>query len=107
MAAPVAYGLVCGVLERHVSRAHRSHLSAQHPHALHVGVLAFDVQCSLIDHARHVHQCADRRRGHTVLSGSRLGDDAPLAHLLRQEYLADGVVYLVGTRVVEILALEI
>jgi len=42
-----------------------------------------------------------------VLAGAGLGDDPPLAHPLRQEYLAKGVVELVRSGVVEILALEV
>ena len=43
---------------------------------------------------------------HTVLTGSCLGNDARLAHLPGQKYLAYGVVYLVRTGVVEVFALE-
>ena len=42
-----------------------------------------------------------------MLSGTRLGDDAFLTHLLCQEYLTDGVVNFVSTGVVQIFALQI
>lgn len=43
----------------------------------------------------------------TMLAGARLGDDASLAHLLRQKNLTNGVVDLVGTSVVQVLTLQI
>lgn len=42
-----------------------------------------------------------------MLSGTRLSDDTGLAHLARHENLSHGVVDLMGTRVVEVLTLEI
>ena len=54
-----------------------------------------------------MHQGAYRGRGHAVLSGARLGDDARAAHAAGQEYLAYGVVYLVCTGVVQVFALQI
>ena len=42
-----------------------------------------------------------------MLTGPGLGDDAPLSHTLGQERLAEAVINLVRTRVVEVLALEI
>ena len=42
-----------------------------------------------------------------MLTGSRLGDDTRLAHLLRQQDLSDGVVDFVGTRMVQVLALQV
>ncbi len=45
-------------------------------------------------------------RGHAVLAGAGLGDDAPLAHAPRQQHLAERVVDLVRAGVAEVLALE-
>ena len=42
-----------------------------------------------------------------MLAGAGLGDDAPLAHALGEQDLADGVVHLVRAGVVQILALEV
>ena len=42
-----------------------------------------------------------------MLSGARLGNDAPLAHAPGQQHLADGVVYLVCAGVVQVLALQV
>ena len=46
-------------------------------------------------------------RGHAVLPRARLRDDALLAHALAQQGLAQGVVDLVGPRVVQVLALQV
>ena len=42
-----------------------------------------------------------------MLSGTRLRDDARLTHLLGQQDLSDGVVDLVGTRVIQVLTLQV
>ena len=107
MTAPVAYGLVGGILQGPVACTDGAHLGSQHLHPLYVHMLALHVEGSLIDHAGHVHQGADRGCGHPMLACSRLGDDALLAHLLGQQYLSDGVVDLVGTRVVQVLTLQV
>ena len=84
VAAPVADGLRAGVRERHVARADGMHLGTQHLHAFHVGVLALHIGGTHEDLALHIHQCANRGRSHSVLSGSSLGDDAGLPHSLCQ-----------------------
>ena len=45
--------------------------------------------------------------GNAVLSGAGLGDDAGLAHGLRQQCLADRIIYFVGAGVVQIFTLQI
>lgn len=95
------------VLQGHVARGHGHDRRAQHLHLPDVGLLALDIGLPHVDHARHVHQRADRRRGHTVLPGPRLGDDARLAHPPGDQDLPDGVVDLVGAGVVEVLAFEV
>ena len=107
MAAPVADGLTAGIAQRHVTCAYGVHLCAQHLHALHVCVLTLHIGSSHEYLALHVHQCTDRRRCHTVLSSTRLRDDARLAHFLGKQNLSDGVVDLVGTCVVQVLTLQV
>ena len=46
------------------------------------------------------------RRGHTAPTRSRLRDDPPLAHALREKHLAERVVDLVGAGVEQVLALH-
>ena len=80
MATPVANGLVAGVFERLVAALYRYHLGSEQAHLLHVRPLTGHVGGAHIDHAGHLHQGADRRRGHAVLTGSRLGHNAGFAH---------------------------
>ena len=107
VAAPVAYGLRASVGERHIASAYGVHLGAEHAHALYVGVLALYVGGAHEHLALQAHEGAHRSRCHAVLSGARLGNNARLAHALGHQYLAYGVVYLVGSRVVEVLAFEV
>ena len=60
-------------------------------------------------HVHHAFEAKARRnggRGHAVLAGAGLGDDARLAHAPGEQRLADGVVDLVRAGVVQVLALE-
>ena len=68
--------------------------------SLHVGLAHEDLTV-------HAEERADRGCCHTVLTGAGLSDDACLAHLTGEEYLSDGVVDLVRSRMVKVLALEI
>ena len=107
MAAPVADGCAAGITQRHVSRSHRMHFCTQHLHTLYIRVLAFHIGSSHEHLTVHAHQSTDRSRSHSVLSGSRLAGNAGLAHLLCQQDLSDGVVDLVGTRVVQVFTFQI
>ena len=86
---------------------HGNDLGAEEPHAEDVERLALDV------HGPHVHlavQSEERGgggRGHAVLAGTGLGDDALLAHALGEERLAQDIVDLVGAGVAEVFSLEI
>ena len=103
--APVAYGLRAGIAQCHIACANGMHLGTQHLHPLNIGVLTLHVCCSHEYFTLHVHQRTHRSCCHTVLSGSRLSNDASLAHTFRQEDLTDGVVNLVSSRVVQVLTL--
>ena len=105
--APVAYGLVGGILEGHVARGDGADIGSEHTHALDIDPLPLDVGASHVYHALHIHQRAHGGCGYAVLSGARLGDDAPLAHAAGDEDLAYCVVYLVCARMVQVLALEV
>ena len=70
-------------------------------------MLTLHVERTLIHRARHIHECTGGGGGHTVLSGSSFGNDALLAHLLGKENLTERIVDFVGTRVVEVFALQI
>ena len=107
MTAPIADGSAAGIAQRHVSRSHRMHFCTQHLHTLYIRVLAFHIGSSHEHLTVHAHQSTDRSCGHTMLPCSRLAGDTRLAHLLCQQNLSHGVVDLVGTRVVQILTLQI
>ena len=82
-------------------------LRSEHLHTLDIGVLSLDIGLSHEYLALHVHQCAHSSRGNAMLPCSRLGDDSCLAHLLCHEYLADGIVYLMCSGMIEILTFKI
>ena len=83
------------------------HLGTQHLHTLHVGMLALHIGGTHEHLALHVHQGTDCGCGHTMLSGTCLSDNTRLSHLLGQQNLTDGIIDLVGTRVVQVLTLQI
>ena len=107
VAHPVAHRLVERILEGPGAGHHRDHLGAQELHAEHVGRLAFDVLRAHVDDALQAEPRGDGRRRHAVLAGPGLGDDAGLAHALREQCLAHGVVHLVRPGMVQVFPLEV
>ena len=73
----------------------------------HVERLASDVLLTHVDDALLSEHGADGGSGDAVLSGAGLGDDAVLAHPLRQQTLSERVVDLVRAGVGEVLALDV
>jgi hypothetical protein len=84
----------------------RHHGRAEQLHAVDVDLLPLDVGGAHVHHAFQAQPRGHGGRGHAVLAGAGLGDDALLAHARGQQRLADGVVDLVRAGVVEVLALE-
>ena len=107
MTTPVAYGFVGGIFQRHVSRCYRNDCRSEHFHLFHIDVLAFHICFPHIDDAFHIHQCTDGSCCHAMLSGSRLGNDTCFSHAARQKYLPDGVVYFMGSRMIEVLSFQV
>ena len=103
---PVPQRLVDRVLEGPAPAVHRSHLGTEQLHAEHVELLAVGVHLAHVDDALHAEEGRGGGRGHTVLAGAGLGDQAVLAHPPGQQSLADHVVDLVRTGVGQVLALE-
>jgi hypothetical protein len=103
---PVAHGLVHGVLEGRGTGGDRHHRGAQEFHAVDIQGLALHVLGAHEHVALEAQAGGDGGAGHAVLPGAGLGDHPRLAHVLREERLADGVVHLVGAGVVQVLALE-
>ena len=104
---PVAQRLVHRVLQRLRAGLDRHHLGAERLHAQHVRLLPRDVDRAHVDDAFEPELRAHGGGGDAVHAGAGLGDDARLAHALRQHDLAEHVVHLVRAGVVEVLALEI
>ena len=103
---PIAQRFVDGVLQRPAPRLHRTHLSTEQLHAEHVQALSLDIDSTHVDEALEAEQCGRRGGGNTVLTGSRLGDEAALAHTLGQQCLAHDVVELVRSGMGQVLAFE-
>ncbi len=103
---PVAQRLVHRVFQSAGAGGDRDHLGAEQLHAEDVGLLTVDVGGAHVHHALHAEARGHGGGGHAVHAGAGLGDDAPLAHALGQEDLADAVVDLVRAGVVEVLTLE-
>ena len=82
-------------------------LRSEEPHPLHVRALAAHVLGAHVDDTVEAEEGAGRRRRDPVLAGPGLGDYPALAHPLRQQRLADGVVDLVGAGVSEVLAFQV
>lgn len=103
---PVAVRVVDRVLQGARTGGHRDDLCTEQPHARDVERLALGVDLAHVDRALEFEERRGGGGGDSVLPGTGLGDDAGLAQALRQQRLPQNVVDLVGTRVVEVLALE-
>ena len=80
---------------------------AEEPHPLDVGRLPAHVLGAHVHDALEPEPCARGRGRDAVLARAGLGDDPSLAEPAREDDLAEGVVDLVGARVVQVLALEV
>ena len=107
MTTPVANGLATSIAQRHITGTYRMYLSAQHLHTFHIGMLALHIGGPHKDFTFHIHQGAHGGRSHAMLSGSGLGDDACLAHLLGHQNLTHGIIDLMSTRMVQVFTLQI
>ena len=103
---PVAHRFVDRIPQRPRAAAHGSHFRAQQLHAEHVGGLATNIFLAHVDDAVEAEMGTGRRRGDAMLTGPRLGDHAFLAHPQSEQRLAERVVDLMGTGVIQVFALE-
>ena len=103
---PVAHCLVQCILERAGTGGHAAHLGAQQFHPEHVDGLAVNVGLAHVHHALLVQAGCHGGRSHAMLAGAGLGNHPFLAHVVRQQTLAHGVVDLVRAGVVQVFALE-
>ena len=104
---PVAQRLVHRILQRGGAGGDGDDLGAQQLHAEDVGLLPLDIGGAHEDGAGQVEQRAGGGRGHAMLAGAGLGDDALLAHALGEQDLPQHGVDLVRAGVVQLIALEI
>ena len=104
---PVAQRLVDRVLERPAAAFDRHHLGAHQLHPEDVELLPLDVLGAHVDDRLEAEQRADDRGRDAVLAGARLGDQAGLAHALREQPLPQHLVGLVRAAVEQVLALQI
>ena len=104
---PVAKRLVERVLQGARAAFDRPHLGAQQAHAEDVGRLPVDIDGPHIDRAGQVEPRADSRRRHAMLPRSGFRDDPGLAHPPGEKDLAEAIVDLVRTGVVQLVALEV
>ena len=103
---PVAQRLVDRILEGAGPALHRHHLGAQQAHAEDVGLLALHVAPAHVDAGAQAEEGPGHGRGHAVLPGPGLGDEAGLAGPPGQQGLGQDLVGLVGAAVHQVLALQ-
>jgi len=106
-AGPFAHGLTGRVLERGRSGGHLVYGSAEQLHAIDIQGLALHVLGAHENGAFEAEKRGGGRGGDTVLAGSRFGDQALLAHAPGQKDLAEHIVDLMSTGMIEILTLEV
>ena len=101
---PIAHRLVERVFERARAAFDRAHFGPQQFHPPDIRRLADDIRRAHIHHARQPGARRHRRRRDAVLAGAGFGDDAPLAHPLREQNLPGGVVDFVRAGVIQVFA---
>mmetsp|Transcript_18721 Transcript_18721/g.32509 ORF Transcript_18721/g.32509 Transcript_18721/m.32509 type:complete len:366 (-) Transcript_18721:76-1173(-) len=107
VAHPVTNGFGQGIGQRRGTRGDRSHLSTHEPHTEHIELLSLHILGTHVHNALHAESRAHGGGGHAVLSRAGLGNNAGLAHTPCEQNLGEGVVDLVSTSMVQILALQI
>ena len=94
------------VLERGGTACHGHQVTAQDLHLGDVRVFLLDIHLTHVDLTGDTDQGAGRRQRHTMLPGPGLGQHLLLPHVLGQQCLADTMIDLVRTGMVEILAFQ-
>src|SRR3990172_10640987 len=100
---PIANGFVSGILERLRPAEPRLYTRSKHVHPEHIQALSMNILFAHVDHALESHESRHRSRSYPVLPCPSLSDDAPFAHPLCEQDLAESVVDLMGTGVEKIL----
>src|SRR5206468_804954 len=104
---PVAHRFVDRFLERGLPSCDRNNFRAEKFHARDVERLAFHIDPAHVNHALAPEASGDGGSSNAMLAGTCLGDDAALAHSLRQQNLSEGIVDFVRAGVEQVFALQI
>ena len=103
---PVAQPFVHGILQRACTARDRNDFRAQQTHAEHIWLLPFNVLRTHVNKARQAKACANSGRRNAMLASTCFCDDPRFAHTNGKQNLANAVVDLVRTSVVQFVALE-
>ena len=103
---PHGQSFIHGFLERALAAFGGQHARAEHFHADHIQMLAFDIHFAHADGAFQPHERRARRSGHAMLPGPGFGNDPLFAHAFGQQALPQRIVDLVRAQMIQILALE-
>ena len=103
--SPLSHRLRNGVLKSCGSCLNRHNSCSEKLHAVNIECLTDGVLFAHEDDALHAHKRCCRSGSNSVLSGTGLGDQTGLAHLLRKERLPEHIVDLVRTCMVKVLTL--
>ena len=95
------------IFQRRGTPRHGHQVTAQDLHLGDVRVFLFDIHLTHVNLAWNSNQGAGSGQSHPVLTRTGLGQHLLLTHVLCQQGLADAVIDLVGTGVIEVLTLEI
>ena len=106
-ARPLPHSLGDSVLQGGCAGGDGHYPRPQQPHFIDIEGLAPGILLPHEHHALHTHEGGGGGGGHAVLPRSGLRDEPSLAHPLGQERLTQHVVDLMGSRVVQVLPLEI
>ena len=104
---PVAQRLIHGVFQRACTGRNRHNLGAKQFHAEHVRLLPLDISLAHEHDTFQTETSANGGRGNAMLTGTRFGNDARLAHAFGQQDLTEAIVDLVRAGVIQLIALEI
>src|SRR5690606_37592747 len=107
MVDPVTHGFVGCIFKCHVTTSCCHNLCAEYAHTLYIGTLALHIKLPHVYNTFHPHERTYRSRSHTLLTATRFSNNLLFANSLRQQNLADGIVYLMRTCMTKILTLQI
>jgi hypothetical protein len=78
-----------------------------YPHPGYIGCLPGDVHLAHVDDALQPDECTDGSGSYAVLSCSGFGNDPFFTQALRDQYLTDGIIDLMGAGMVQVFPLQV